>query len=112
MRLRKGSAFAQELVRGVVEMPAGKYNWGRENVRRAIERGHRIAVFPSPFFNTEWQADPGFEPFKRTPGSANLYEGAFAWHWHNKWDDPIEPGCKFERLEAIIDARLRTLGLT
>jgi hypothetical protein len=111
MRLRKGSAFAQELVRGVVETAAGKYNWGRENVRRAIERGHRITVFPSPFFNTEWQADPGFEPFQRTPASGNLYEGAFAWHWHNKWDDPIEPGCKFERVEAMIDARLRELGL-
>jgi hypothetical protein len=111
MRLRKGSPFAQELVRGIIEIPAGKYNWGRENVRRAIGRGHGIAVFPSPFFNTEWQADPGFEPFRRTPGSANLYEGAFAWHWHNKWDDPIEPGCKFERLETIIDTRLRTLGL-
>ena len=111
MRLRKGGAFARALVRGVIEIPAGKYNWGRENVRRAIERGHAIRVFPSPFFNTEWQADPDFEPFKRTPASTNLYEGAFAWHWHNKWDDPIEPGCKFERVEAVVDARLRALGL-
>src|SRR4029078_4890886 len=91
MRLRKGSPFAQELVRGIIGIPAGKYNLGRENVRRAIERGHRIAVFPSPFFNTEWQADPGFEPFKRTPASGNLYEGAVAWAWHNKREHPCEP---------------------
>ena len=112
MHLRKGSAFAKALIDGVMTIPAGKYNWGRENVRRAFAEGHAVAVYPSPFFNTEWQADPGFEPFKCTPASANLYEGAFAWHWHNKWDDPIEPGCKFERIEAIIDAKLAAVGLS
>jgi len=110
MHLRQGGAFARELVQGLIEIAPGKYNWGRENVKRAIHRGHEITVFPSPFFNTEWQADPSFEPFKRTPASANLYDGAFAWHWHNKWDDPIEPGSKFARLEASIDARLSAQG--
>jgi hypothetical protein len=110
MHLRQGGAFARELVQGLIEIAPGKYNWGRENVKRAIHRGRVITVFPSPFFNTEWQADPAFEPFKRTPASANLYEGAFAWHWHNKWDDPIEPGSKFARLEATIDARLAAQG--
>ena len=111
MRLRKGSAFARALVEGVVAIAPGKYNWGRENVKRAIASGHPITVFPSPFFNTEWQADPSFEPFRRTPTSGELYDGAFAWHWHNKWDDPIEPGCKFERIERIVDAKLTALGL-
>ena len=78
MRLRQGSEFARELVDGLIAIPPGKYNWGRENVRRAIERGKSITVFPSPFFNTEWQADPKFEPFRKTPQSVNLYEGAFA----------------------------------
>ena len=112
MRLYNGSAFARALLDGLIAIKPGKYNWGRENVKRAIARGHSITVFPSPFFNTEWQADPGFEPFRRSAASDELYEGAFAWHWHNKWDDPIEPGCKFERLETIMDARLRALGFS
>jgi hypothetical protein len=111
MRLQKGSAFAQELLRGVLEIPAGKYNWGRENVKRAIQGGRSISVFPSPFFNTEWQADPGFKPFANTPASANLYEGAFAWHWHNQWDAEIEQGSKFQRLEAIMDEKLTRMGV-
>jgi hypothetical protein len=41
MSLRAHSAFARELIRGVIEIPAGKYNWGRENLRWAIDRGHR-----------------------------------------------------------------------
>ena len=111
MHLRQGSDFARELIDGLIEIPPGKYNWGRENVRRAIERGKSIAVFPSPFFNTEWQADPKFEPFKKTAGSANLYDGAFAWHWHNRWEQPIEPGCKFQLLEARMDERLAEMGV-
>ena len=111
MRLRRGGEFARELVQGLIEIPPGKYNWGRENVRRAVERGRAITVFPSPFFNTEWQAVPQFEPFKKMAYSTELYEGAFAWHWHNKWEEPIEPGCKFQLLEAQIEARLREMGV-
>jgi hypothetical protein len=111
LRLRKGSEFARELVQGLIEIPPGKYNWGRENVRRAFDRGRRIAVFPSPFFNTEWQARPAFEPFKKMPYSAEFYDGAFAWHWHNKWEEPIEPGSKFQLLEARFDARLKAMGV-
>ena len=68
-------------------------------------------MFPCPFFDTEWQADPRFEPFRNTPNSANLYEGAFAWHWHNRWDEPIQEGSKFHRLEARIDQKLRAMDL-
>lgn len=111
MHLRAGGDFARALIQGIIEIRPGKYNWGRENVKRAIQRGHAITVFPSPFFNTEWQADPGFKPFANTPASANLYEGAFAWHWHNQWEAAIEPGCKFERLEGIMEEKLRERGL-
>jgi hypothetical protein len=111
MRLRAGSDFARALVQGIIDIPAGKYNWGRENVKRAVQRGHAITVFPSPFFNTEWQADPAFRPFANTASSANLYDGAFAWHWHNQWEAPIEPGCKFERLERIMEQKLDERGL-
>jgi hypothetical protein len=111
LRLRRESEFAGELVQGLLEIPPGKYNWGRENMRRAIDRGRSITVLPSPFFNTEWQADPAFEPFRKTPQSANLYDGAFAWHWHNRWEQPIEPGSKFQLLEARIDEMLKAIGL-
>jgi hypothetical protein len=39
-----------------------------------------------------------------------MYDGAFAWHWHNRWDDAIEPGSKFQILEAAIDAALVNRG--
>jgi hypothetical protein len=111
MHLWQGSEFARELIAGVLEIPPGEFNWGAKNLRRAIERGRSITVFPCAFFNTEWQADPGFRPFRKTPNSGRLYEGAFAWHWHNRWDDRIEEGSKFQRLEARVDEKLMQMGL-
>jgi hypothetical protein len=111
MHLRKRGDFARELIAGVMAIPPGRFNWGRENLRRAIDRGRAITVFPSPFFNTEWQADPQFKPFENTPNSTNLYDGAFAWHWHNRWDEAIQEGSKFQRLEARIDRKLLEMGV-
>jgi hypothetical protein len=110
MHLWKGSAFARELIAGVIEIPPGKFNWGRENLRRAVEKGRVITVLPGAFFDTEWQTHCRFTPFQKTPGSTNLYDGAFAWHWHNCWDEPVEPVSKFQLLEARIDQRLLDLG--
>ena len=28
-----------------------------------------------------------------------MFDGAFTWHWHNRWDDVIEIGSKFQILE-------------
>ena len=112
MHLWKGSDFARELIHGIIEILPGDSNWGRANFRRAFDRGVRITVFPSSFFDTEWQADLHFEPFKKTPGSAALYDGAFAWHWHNRWDQPIQAGSKFQRLEARTDQKLIQMGFT
>ena len=100
MYLRKGSAFARELLCGIIEIPPGDSNWGRANFRRAFDRGVRVTVFPAPFFDTEWQADLQFEPFRKTPNSAA----------HNRWDQPIQEGSKFQLLEARIHRLLTVRG--
>jgi hypothetical protein len=110
MHVRRGGTFARELVAGAAELPPGKFNWGRENLRRAIDRGVDVTVFPGPFFDTEWQDEAKFRPFYKHAGSTKMYDGAFAWHWHNRWDDRIEDGSKFQLLEARMDARLQALG--
>jgi hypothetical protein len=111
MHARAGSRFAQELIAGVLEIPPGNFAWGRDNLARAIARGCPITVFPAAFFDAEWQASERFAAFHRTPSSAELYDGAFAWHWHNQWDAAIEPGSRFQRYEARVDRRLAELGI-
>jgi Glycosyltransferase sugar-binding region containing DXD motif len=110
MHTRKGSVLARELVAGVVELPPDKFNWGRENLKRAVALGVDVTIFPGAFFDTEWQAHGKFRPFHRHRNSTAMYDGAFAWHWHNRWDDHIQAGSKFQLMETRIDARLQALG--
>jgi hypothetical protein len=82
-----------------------------------------FTVFPSAFFNTEWQINktyPGLGDqiqngwFKRTEHSSNLFLEAFSWHWHNGGGrnvyNSIESGSKFDLLEKVIDEKLRQKG--
>jgi hypothetical protein len=111
MHLHRGSRFARELIAGVLELKPGEFNWGRENLARAINRGCPIAVFPAAFFDTDWQANKRFIAFAREPSGPRLHEGAFAWHWHNQWDAAIEDGSKFQVFETLIHHRLAMRGL-
>lgn len=120
MRLHRQSELAQELLHGILELPYGGTNWGCQNNMRAYAK-KPFRVFPCAFFNPEWQvkrtleqkaADPDWaEPFKVNSDTHTNYEGAFVWHWHNRWEETISPGCKFEILEQHTDNRLRELGL-
>jgi SAM-dependent methyltransferase len=42
-------------------------------------------------------------PFKKGKDSDKFFPGAFTWHWHNKWDAPIEIGSKFQLLEKKVN---------
>jgi hypothetical protein len=111
MHVTRGSRFARELVDGVMELPAGGFAWGQGNLKRAVDRGCDITVWPCAFFDAEWQDQHVFTGFSRPPTPPDLYDGAFAWHWHNQWDARIEPGSRFQLLESRIDRRLAELGI-
>lgn len=76
-----------------------------------------FTVFPSAFFNTEWQINikyPGKGTkiengwFNTNDYSDELFLESFSWHWHNSShkNDTIEPGCKFYALNQYIDVCL------
>jgi len=81
-----------------------------------------FTVFPSAFFNTEWQInikhpekgtkiEAGW--FKKNEYSDELFLEAFSWHWHNSShkNDIIEPGSKFYNLNKFIDRHLIHKGI-
>lgn len=81
-----------------------------------------FTVFPSAFFNTEWQINikyPGKGTkiengwFKRNEYSDELFLEAFSWHWHNSShkNDIIELGSKFYNLTKFIDGNLIRKGI-
>ena len=58
-----------------------------------------LLVLPCVWFNSEWGfEDTIIDPFKKIE-KTDLFDGAFTWHWHNKWDEKIEDGSKFSILE-------------
>lgn len=88
-------------------------------------------IFPSAFFNTEWQMNATFENglrnynpngegtktesgwFTKNEYSNRLFLDAFSWHWHNSSykNRAIEEGSKFNLLQKHIKNKLNVRGI-
>jgi len=110
MRLDKGSEASIKLLAQTLNIPSSEStSWSSI----LYSRVHDVNLnhFPCAWFNTEWcLKDPNYslEPFK-SDSKKELFDGAFTWHWHNKWNDEIEEGCKFNILENIIEEKLKKI---
>jgi SAM-dependent methyltransferase len=109
MRMRKGSLLGRILLGFLPHVPASpaSTDWGSTLYGAVRQVYKEWVIFPCAFFNTEWQLfwnmSESAHPFKCNPEqSSELFDGVFAWHWHNKWDAPIEEGSKFAILEKKI----------
>lgn len=109
MRLSAGSVVSQEFLRILAQTPPVKdsFIWGNKLYSRLKQ--NKILALPGMWFNSEW----GFENTQMDPfnniGPVNLFPGAFAWHWHNRWDAPIHIGSKFAVLEQDINNKFKSL---
>lgn len=110
MRLNKESELSSEFLEKILSTPPviNTTAWGNSMYSK-IENNDLI-ILPGVWFNSEW----GFEgtsnnPFKNI-GDVDLFDGAFAWHWHNRWDDEIEEGSKFQVLEEIIEEKFKIIN--
>jgi hypothetical protein len=70
--------------------------WGSILYSRTIR--NPVLALPCIWFNSEWgYEDTILEPFKKID-NIKFFDGAFTWHWHNRWDQEIEVGSKFDIL--------------
>lgn len=108
MHANKGGQFISDLLVGIRHTKPRKNttSWGRQLYRRVRKINKHFVVWPCGFFDTSWQNALPCRPFQNVPESGEMYDGCFSWHWHNKWEEPIEEGCKFERVEKMIEAKL------
>ncbi len=112
MRLNKNSNAAEKLVKETLNIMSAPEttNWSSTLYSRIQDKN--LYYFPCAWFNTEWcLKDPSynFDAFKSS-GENNLFEGAFTWHWHNKWNDEIEVGSKWQILEKMINDKFNSIN--
>jgi hypothetical protein len=107
MRLNKNSEASKEYLQILKSIPPVKdsFMWGT-NMYSKLKSD--IWVFPGVWFNSEWGFEGTLlEPFKKVEYS--LFDGAFTWHWHNRWDELIEQGSKFQILEDQINEEFKKI---
>jgi hypothetical protein len=116
MRMFKNSELSVNLLNEIANGPA-YYNstmWSTVLYEKVYNYNKSWTIFPSGFFNSEWQdfkfnnphSNESFQPFKKN--NFDLYEGAFSWHWHNKWEDTIEEESKFDTINKIMNEKLKS----
>lgn len=99
MKLDKKSDTSLEFLEILKKTHPSKnsFSWGNQMYSK-ISRNNILAL-PCVWFNSEW----GFEGTKNEPfktiGNVDLFEGSFTWHWHNRWDEEVQTGSKFQILE-------------
>ena len=109
MKLNKGSAVSSEFLELIMKIQPSKDTpcWG-SYLYSKLEKNN-ILVLPCIWFDSEWGfPDTINEPFKKID-TINMFDGAFTWHWHNRWDYVIENGSKFQILEEKHLTMFRTL---
>jgi hypothetical protein len=109
MRMFANSKLSNDLIHEISIGPIRPLTtqWGCDLYQKVRTYNKDWTIFPSGFFNSEWQ-DPlmgVWNPMKKY--DFDLYEGAFTWHWHNKWSDSVEIGSKWQFLEQKFDNILK-----
>jgi hypothetical protein len=109
MRLNKGSQLANEILELITKTVIRKnYNcFGRDLFLQI--KNNKILVLPCIWFNSEWVCSKvPLNPFKNI-GIIELFDGAYTWHWHNRWNHEIDSGSKFYFLESLHNLKLLNL---
>lgn len=109
MRLKKGSRLSIDLLRETMNTTPipNSTSWGKDLYMKVRNHNKDCVILPCSWFNAEWTGVIGgeWDPFVKSNQSTELFDGAFAWHWHNKWDHPIQDGCKFQILEKMVEEK-------
>jgi hypothetical protein len=105
MRLFKQSKLSYQLLNEISSGPVVPNStiWSTNLYEKVRKYNTNWTIFPSGFFNSEWQ-DVNlntWNPMKKYDYSK--YNGSFSWHWHNKWNDEVEEGSKWFDLEKYYD---------
>lgn len=87
--------------------------WGFQEARLTYDLPLDMLVLPCSWFNGDWIQNPYnigtinfFKNSEKTYDFDNFFNGAFCYHWHNKWDMQIEENSIISQLVSIIQKNI------
>ena len=87
--------------------------WGFQEARLTYDLPLEMLVLPCSWFNGDWIQNPYnigtpnfFKNTEKKYTFDNFFNGAFCYHWHNKWNKPCEDNSIIKQLVQIIKKRL------
>ncbi len=90
--------------------------WGFQEANLTYDLPLDMLVLPCSWFNGDWIENPYnigtfnfFKDSKKEYNFDNFFNGAFCYHWHNKWDITIEENSIIKQLVEIIKRKLSIL---
>jgi hypothetical protein len=118
MGMKKKSEHATICIEELAKAPIIPNSVSRDcDMLKSVYRRRPFTVFPSAFFNTEWQiSDKAGDKlrdgwFTKTADSTSLFLDAFAWHWHGtggtKSSYSVPEGCKFDLIRRHTKSKLK-----
>lgn len=113
MRLKKGSKLSTELIKEmmITKPISGSLCWASDIYCKVREYDKKWLIYPGAFFNSEWQYGTPINPFGIYELTNEMFDGAFSWHWHNKWHQHITTGSKFDILDNRFDNILKNKSI-
>ncbi len=111
MRLNYNSSASRNLLTHTLRINSSESTAWSSQLYSMVSDSN-LHYFPCAWFNTEWclsEPNYNFDPFKVT-GRTDMHNGAFTWHWHNRWLDDIEDGSKFQLLESDVNKKFNIIN--
>jgi hypothetical protein len=113
MRIDYQSDFFKNLIetiKNTEKINPNSFDLGEALYRKTRENFKKYSIFPTSWFDGDWLNIDFKDNFKSNKKQL-FYDDAFAWHWHNHWNEPIEKDSKFYIYKNKINKILLNLNI-
>jgi hypothetical protein len=108
--LEKNSLKLRKVIEFIISRNRG---WGFQEAQLTYDLPLDMLVLPCSWFNGDWIDNPYnigtekfFEHTEKKYDFTNFFNGAFCYHWHNKWDKQIQENSIITQLISIINLNI------
>jgi hypothetical protein len=97
--------YQSDFFKNIIQVLKNNSNFNNLNeslYKKVRENFKDYSIFPTSWFDGDWLNIDFKDNFKSNKKQL-FYDDAFAWHWHNHWNEPVEKDSKFDIYKNRID---------